>query len=210
MFAGEHQPLRPVAARRLWRAVQALAARRSNPVLELLGGGGLREGQRLPDPPLAFGGWRAYYHCHPWPGREGGEHGHFHLFVRAGRAWTHLAALGMDRHGQPREWLALNHWVTAGRWLPAPLLARRLGAALASGAGGGLVGDWLAGMAGLYQDTLEALARERDRRLEQRARGRPLQRVLGDRKCYLLARRPVDLAAGLRAALAESPDPQEV
>lgn len=208
MLPGERESLQPVtAAADLFHCLRSLAARRSNPVLELLAGRTLlREGEHLPEPPLDFGAgpWRAYYHCHDAPGRRDFEHGHFHVFVRAGRAWSHLAALVMDHEGQPREWVAVNHWVTAGRWLPAPVLRSRVhDAGKASGRQAhGLVEGWLLGMLGLFRDELGGLLDERDRRLLGLAAGRPLKEVLEDRSFYAIARCAVDLEGRLRAALA--------
>ncbi len=212
MLAGRtRKPLQPVAAAGAWsvyHALRAMAVRRSNPVLELLArAGGLRQYQKLPPEPLRFGGdlWRAYYHCHPVPdGTPGHEHGHFHLFVACEGGWTHLAALSMDREGQPLRWLMVNRWVTGSHWLAADALAGRFDAVVQdtlSSLRTSLVERWLLGMAALYHDELVRLMRRRDAALARHGRNRAMEAVLADRGIYTLAQAPVRLGARLEAML---------
>ena len=63
-----------------------------------------------------------YYHCHD-PAPEGGEHGHFHCFVRPsgpGGPVHHLVAVGVDPLGRPLRLFTVNRWVVGDDWLDAP------------------------------------------------------------------------------------------
>jgi hypothetical protein len=204
------------AAVDLLACLQAFAAERSNPVLALLGTERqLVAGRKYPQPPLQFGAgqWRAYYHHHHGQPLVAGEHGHFHVFVRApasrsggeqARPWAHLAGLGMDSLGQPLRWFAVNAWVTDDAWLPGRWLMARL-AQLTPDTEDELLPAWLSAMLCLYREALVSLLDERDGALAATAGGRALEEVQADRSLYQLAARPVDLQHRLEAVLSATP-----
>jgi len=202
------------AAGDLLACLQAFAAGHGNPVLSLLGPERqLLSGRKYPQPPLGFGGgrWRAYYHYHDGQPLAPGEHGHFHIFVRAPKAqashgrearWAHLAGLGMDGLGQPLRWFAVNAWVTDDAWLPRDWLLAQL-QELAPDDDAGLLPAWLGAMLGLYRDELDGLLADRDQALA--AAGGATVLRLADRSLYQLAERPVDLQDRLEAVLNSAP-----
>lgn len=200
------------AALDLLACLQAFGEQGGNPVLALLGPERqLVVDRKYPQPPLSFGAgrWRAYYHHHDGQPLAPGEHGHFHVFMRApgpdnGRSWAHLAGLGMDAMGQPLRWFAVNGWVTDDAWLSRAWLRARL-AELVPDPGDALLPAWLCAMLGLYLDELDALLDARDRALDAAADGRAPEAVRTDRQLYQLAERPIHLQARLEAALTAPP-----
>lgn len=203
------------AAGELLLCLQAFAAQRSNPVLVLLGAERrLVAGRRYPQPALCFAGgrWRAYYHHHDGQPLAPGEHGHFHVFVRAPRTagqdpaaprWAHLAGLGMDGHGQPLRWFAVNAWVTDDAWLPRDWLLARLDE-LEAGEGS-LLPAWLCAMLCLHREDLAGLLTARDQAIAAAAAGRDHAAALADRGFYQLADRPLDLQGRLETLLGTPP-----
>jgi hypothetical protein len=200
------------AALALFGCLEELGARRTNPVLEVLrGADAVHAHRRYPEGYLRFGGapLAAYYHCHDAPGRPAAEHGHFHVFVRPARAtealasWAHVAALSMDRMGQPLRWFAVNQWVTGSAWLPGARLAARLAHVPPAAAPRlALVERWLAAMLRLYTPELRTLLAQRDRALTGAKAARPADDILQDRALYVLATLPVDLPGKLGELLA--------
>ncbi|WP_306050326.1 DUF6969 family protein [Oceaniradius stylonematis] len=62
-----------------------------------------------------------FYHSHD-PSTGGGEHGHFHCFVRPDGPdgpIHHLCAVGVDPHGRLLRLFTVNHWVVDDDWLDA-------------------------------------------------------------------------------------------
>lgn len=182
--------------------------RQWNPVLDVLPRNEpFHFNRKYPEQRLRFGGdrWRAYYHSHsdqypaPWL-----EHGHFHVFFRIGRTgessqdWTHVVALSMDSNGQPVRWFTVNNWVCGDRWLPAPNLEQEIEFTVD---GEQPVTRWLASMVSLYQTTILALLRERDRTLQQTAEKQTLSIALEDRGIYFLSDQAIDLKRELGVAL---------
>ncbi len=185
-------------AQTLLACINAYAARQSNPVLALADtANGFVSGRKYPADPLRFGGLplRAFYHCHAAPGAPAAEHGHFHVFVQgdasAGK-WSHLAALSMDRTGQPMSWFAVNRWVTDGTWLPVPVAAQWL-QQHDQGGEFDLLETWLFAMLAVYADEIVDLLRRRDRTLTEIKATRSDDDILRDRDVYEFARSPINL-----------------
>lgn len=192
------------AAQQVYTCLLEMGAERSNPVLEVLPADGpVVEQHHYPEPWLAFSGLplRAYYHCHPQPGRIEGEHGHFHLFLQVGeQAWTHLGALSMDPQGQLRALFATNRWVTDETWRPASVLQAQ---ALPDPASPDMspVERWLLATLHLLHPRLVSLWRRRDARLEELGASTGVESLLENREYYLLAELPIDLLSELQAVL---------
>ncbi len=145
----------------------------------------------------ARSGYRFYYHAHAAQQRARDEHGHFHVFAprRAGEAgYVHLFALSVDARGMPLRVFTTNRWVTAEDWQDAAWTLRALRRLDLSGARPRRVASWLQGMACLFAPQIQAAVLERDHRIAQRARQRPLERVLEDRRSHIVSQCPVDLA----------------
>lgn len=201
-LAGYGQSWLPPAAQVL-ECIQQMGERHSNPVLELLQDvADFVQGGKYPQPALVFGdaGWRSYYHSHSMPDADAGEHGHFHLFTRNGRGWMHLAALAMDRDGQPLRWFITNRWVTGSDWGERGNLVSAIDALVPANEPD-LLRQWLTGLLKLYKSELDGLLDTRDSRIAELLPGRSQDDVFGDRTLYELACRPVDLAAKLTSQL---------
>jgi hypothetical protein len=202
----------PAVAALLLECIRQLGSSGSNPVLEILKDvPQFVQRQKYPQPALAFGGgrWRAYYHSHPLDGCAAEEHGHFHLFVQQGRAdgsddWTHLAALAMDREGQPLRWFATNRWVTGGCWSKADWLRAAIDA-LVPPTEPHLLQRWLAAMLTLYASELSTLLEQRDAALRGWRQNHPADDALADRRLYELAQMPIDLVSQLASQLTGGP-----
>lgn len=186
---------------RLVHVIEQMAARQSNPVLEVLGEQvhHLQQEKKYPQPPLAFqqGPWRAFYHCHALPDSKLKEHGHFHIFTRHQQQWTHVAALSMDAEGQPQAWVAVNRWVTDGPWLPAAQLIQCLQTADFAIANLSLVEDWLLCMLQVFAPEVATLLAARDRALRQINVKTTEPLLLDDRDVYTLSVHGIDLLTKL-------------
>ncbi len=142
-------------------------------------------------------GYRFYYHAHDAAHRARDEHGHFHVFApRRGAEpeYAHLFGLSVDARGMPLRVFSTNRWVTAERWQDAAWTLRALRRLDLSAARPRRVASWLQGMARLFAPQIQAVVLERDLRIAQRARRRPLERVLEDRRSHIVSQCPVDLA----------------
>ncbi len=153
-------------------------------------------------------GYRFFYHCHRDMPAAWGEHGHFHLFVRAGVATadgreplTHLVALSVDARGLPLRVFTTNRWVTDETWRPAPDVLSALddfrvspGAARLAG-----VADWLAAMTVLFRPQIERVIKARDQRLADLASRGSRPNLLDDRRLHVLTSEPVSLEDSVAA-----------
>jgi hypothetical protein len=179
----------------LVNCIQAFAAESSNPVLATLPSDAAVETERkYPAERYCFGGagLSAYYHCHGADNRPADEHGHFHLFVQLDHQWSHLAALSMDRQGQPLQWFSVNLWVTGETWSDPDKLIAALDQ-LEDKASLSLTEQWLLAMTRFYRATLEHLLVQRDQQLETLRNGRDLDTVWQDRQIYTLSSLNINL-----------------
>jgi len=157
-----------------------------------------------------------YYHAH-----RDGEHGHFHLFLRAkgmpqgcapvpeatGRDWpagdqalSHLVALSMDRFGTPTGMFTTNRWVTAETWYPAPDVIRMLPHFAVDHAWPSWpTNRWLSAMVRLFRPQIEALVRARDEALVARREAFPDRDVFEDREFEVLSEIAIDIDAQMTA-----------
>lgn len=124
-----------------------------------------------------------YYHAHPAEER-GGEHGHFHCFLRPkgmppgvapaalpdavapddpNDALSHLVAISMDRAGLPIRLFTTNRWVTGETWYVGSDVVRlldrfRMDLAYPSWP----VNIWITAMVQLFRPQIETLIERRD------------------------------------------------
>lgn len=127
-----------------------------------------------------------YYHAHPAELR-GGEHGHFHTFLRgngmppgvapapladyvppgdANDALCHLIGISMDDHGTPIRLFTTNRWVTGEVWYVASDVIRMLDRFDMDLAYPSLpVNIWIGAMVSLFRPEIEELIRRRDQAL---------------------------------------------
>lgn len=185
----------------LFDCIQQLAARASNPVLEVLQGDTqFEQNRKYPEHGLSFAhqGVRAFYHCHDTASAPVNEHGHFHVFLSPGNRhaassdWVHLAGLSMDQLGQPLHWFSVNRWVCGGGWQTATKLMALMGQVSAA-TELLLVEQWLLAMLMVYRQELEQLLIVRDQCLTQLTASVNDQVILEDRRYYELSKCPIDL-----------------
>lgn len=141
-----------------------------------------------------------YYHAHR---SETGEHGHFHCFLRpkgmppdvtpldypatdpwpqGDEALSHLVAIAMDGYGFPIGLFTVNRWVTAEAWYPADQVIRMLDHFVIDHAFPSWpVNRWISALFVLYRPHIEALIRQRDMTIWDRARANPDTDIFEDR-----------------------------
>lgn len=154
-------------------------------------------------------GAQYYYHAH-----RGGEHGHFHTFLRVSTGnrdgWpagngpdsdepVHLIAISMDAYGWPVGLFATNHWVCGGAWLPAvdviELLPRfRIDHAYPSWP----VNRWIGAMMVLFRPYIEALLIHRDAVIEAWTRTHPERDAFEDRELEVTGFLPISVEETVR------------
>lgn len=171
-----------------------------------------------------------YYHAHR--GNDA-EHGHFHVFLRAGgmppdcaprpfphatERWPqgddaicHLIAISMDPWGLPIGLFTTNRWVTGETWYPADCVIAMLDRFEIGHAFPNLaVNHWITAMLGLWRPHIEALVRERDRVIEASIATAPGADVFEDRRIDVtsaLAISVEELVAELRTQCAADREP---
>lgn len=156
-----------------------------------------------------------YYHAH-----RPGEHGHFHLFLRAagmppgiepapydGRAprplgkdaVAHLVAISMDRWGRPVALFTTNRWVTAETWYRAGDVIRMLDRFEIDHAWPSWpTNRWLGAMVRLFRPQIARLLIERDRMVEAWQRRHPDRDVYEDRELEVTSILPVSIDDQIR------------
>lgn len=189
----------------LVHALQVMASRQSNPVLEVIAGNTpLHYEQKYPEPALVFaqGCWCTYYHVHSIA-RIAGEHGHFHLFTRRNTKtedWYHVAGLSMDQMGQPLRWFMVNRWVTGGGWFENTMLQAAL-ISLTDANETTVLPQWLQAMVLVFSSQLAELCTQRDNHLIALFENKLAEKHFEDRAVYLLAEQPIQLLVTLESSL---------
>lgn len=144
-----------------------------------------------------------YYHAHPVELR-GGEHGHFHTFLRpngmpegirpaavsdyeppenANDALCHLIAISMDQAGFPTRLFSTNRWVTGEYWYTADDVITMLDSFDIDHAQPSWpTNRWITAMLQLFQPQISELVRRRDQVVADWANSRPDENAFEDRK----------------------------
>lgn len=157
-----------------------------------------------------------YYHAH-----RNGEHGHFHLFLRAkgmpggctpvpqakGRNWpagdqalSHLVAISMDRFGTPTGLFTTNRWVTAETWYLGEDVIRMLPHfAIDHAWPSWPTNRWLTAMVRLFRPQIADLIIARDAALVARRAALPDRDVFEDRDFEVLSETPIDIESQRQA-----------
>lgn len=166
-----------------------------------------------------------YYHAHPVDLR-GGEHGHFHTFLRPkgmppeikpadvpdfqppeeeNGAVSHLAAFSMDGAGQVIRIFTTNRWVTGETWYEAKDVIRMLDAFVIDLAPPSWpVNIWLTAMVRLFRPQIENLLIQRDRAVADWIEKHPETNVYEDRNLEVTSMRDISIEgqiASINAAL---------
>ncbi len=167
-----------------------------------------------------------FYHAHPTELR-GGEHGHFHTFLRAkgmpanvqpvpysgevewpsgDEALAHLIGISMDKRGYPIRLFTTNRWVTGETWYAAEdviLMLDRF--EIDHARPSHPVNRWITSMLRLFRPQVILLIAERDRRIDAWKAKHPDRDVFEDRELELTSEMPISVEeqiAEIRAALA--------
>lgn len=154
-----------------------------------------------------------YYHAHRGNQKE---HGHFHLFLRAGgmpegcrpvdsspasepwptgdEAISHLIAVSMDAWGYPMGLFCTNRWVTAEAWYPAEQVVAMVDRfAIDHAFPNWAVNRWLTAMVRLYRPHIEALVGQRDAVIAAWQQKFPARDVFEDRELDVATHLPIDV-----------------
>lgn len=143
-----------------------------------------------------------YYHAHPAELR-GGEHGHFHTFLRPkgmppaiepapladyappegdNDALSHLIGISTDQHGYPIRLFSTNRWVTGEVWYAADDVIAMLDRFHMDLASPSLpVNIWITALLRLFRPDIEELVRARDQKVAARQQRNPDTNVYEDR-----------------------------
>jgi len=138
-----------------------------------------------------------YYHAH-----RGGEHGHFHLFLRQGGmgedilplfydkrnatlndidTFAHIIAISMDDEGYPIGLFTTNRWVTGEDWYTAEDIMKMVDRFHVEHTHPSyVVNKWLNAMLVLFKPQILDLIGKRDHTLMQYREGIPLKEILED------------------------------
>jgi hypothetical protein len=162
-------------------------------------------------------GARWFYHAHAAGEREGGEHGHFHLFLdrtcfadaqepiagppagaSSGADVVHIVAIAIDVNGLPTKLFTVNRWVT-DEWLyDAAAIGQRLGRFdLGAAPGDPLVNAWLTAAVAFFAPEIETALQARDREI---AGWETADDPFEDRGREIISSIPIDINAAVGAA----------
>ncbi len=142
-----------------------------------------------------------FYHSHGRESARRAEHGHFHLFARAGRcghdSYSHLLGIAVDATGAPQHLFMPNLWVTAGHWRSAVWirceLSRFADVAMRTDSGPEC---WIGMILKLYPAEVCEVLRQRQRRAGYWQGQGELQRRLADRRIRVLSSVRLSMAPG--------------
>lgn len=165
-----------------------------------------------------------YYHAHRG---ETGEHGHFHTFLRVAgmpegmepapydgegerplgdEALTHFVAISMNRPGFPIALFTTNRWVTGETYYTAEDTIAMLDRfEVEQSYPCVAVNMWITAMMRLFRPQVEALLRERDRKIADWAASHPDTDVFEDRDLEITSALRIDVdhqVAAVERALA--------
>lgn len=157
-------------------------------------------------------GSQYYYHAHR---SETGEHGHFHIFMRAGGmplgvepmpytgteqrplsadAIAHLIAVSMDRAGLPVGLFTTNRWVTGETFYGASDVISMLDRFEIDHAYPCLATNrWMTALLRLFRPQIEVLLWQRDAEIFRRQRIRPDVDVFEERSLEILSELKIDI-----------------
>ena len=166
-----------------------------------------------------------FFHAHPTELR-GGEHGHFHTFLRAkgmpegvapaaydgavewpkgDDALSHWIGISMDAKGYPIVLFTANRWVTGETWYPARAVHAMIDRfAIGHARPSWPVNRWITAMLRLFRPQVRELVSRRDAAVEAWRTKRPDQDAFEDRDLEITSQRPISVEkkiAEVRATL---------
>jgi hypothetical protein len=169
-----------------------------------------------------------YFHAHPPTAREQPDYGHFHTFLRPrgmpdgivpaavadlvmpqddNAALSHLIAISMTREGQPERLFTTNRWVTGEVWYEADAVIAMLDRFVIDLAYPSWpLNRWITAMLVLFRPQIEALVRERDRRIAEWQSAYPDEYVYEDRRLEITSATRVSVPAQIEWLIARRGD----
>lgn len=156
-----------------------------------------------------------YYHAH-----RGGEHGHFHLFLRQGGmgssvtpvfydsrnqtlndvdTFAHIVAISMDDEGYPIGLFTTNRWVTGEDWYSADDVKSMVSSFHVEHTHPSyVVNRWLNSMLILFKPQIVHLIEERDHKLGQYKNGIPLKEILEDHNLDVISETQISIVTQMK------------
>jgi hypothetical protein len=212
------------AAAEATECATALAARGTNPVTEALNGAdAVEEWMHFPpgdviDPATHS---QYYYHAHAAEERVGGEHGHFHTFVRPKqiapqlqpaamthadaardeKSWiTHLVGISTDASGRVIRLFSTNRWVTGETWYDADAVTELAGHFdIKVDRPSYDLNRWVSAVLRMFAPQIADLVRARDAKIADFKAAHPNSDVFEDRALQVTSEIPVDFLSQIRA-----------
>lgn len=160
-----------------------------------------------------------YFHAHPQDQR-GGEHGHFHCFMRYDgigggiesapldfpqadnddRIGTHLIAVSMDKAGFPVGLFTTNRWVTDETWYGAgDVIAMLDGFLIDHTHPSWATNRWISAMFRLFSPDITALIHARDAAVTAGLAKKPGEDIFEDRGLEITSQRPISVTKQIAA-----------
>ncbi len=164
-------------------------------------------------------GSQYYYHSHR---PEGGEHGHFHTFLRdkalpdnlepvphivdEEEDWpsgedriSHLVAVACEKRGYPTHLFTTNRWVTGETMHSAEdMIAQIDHFDIDHAYPSWPVNRWLTAMVRFFRPQIEILLRQRDEKLTEWATAHPGEDIHEDRDLELTSRIPINVGRQMK------------
>ncbi|MCB1107490.1 MAG: hypothetical protein KDK76_05270 [Chlamydiia bacterium] len=156
-----------------------------------------------------------YYHIH-----RGGEHGHFHLFLRQGGmekemvplfydthnetpsdidTYAHLIGISMDEKGRPQSLFTTNRWVTGEDWYQSNDVKKMVDHFHITHAHPSfVVNRWLDAMLALFRLQINTLIDQRDVILHAYGKGIPLTKVIEDHKLEIISEKEISVETQIK------------
>lgn len=208
------------AAAEATECAAALAEAGTNPVTEVLKGAeAIEEWMHFPEGDVCDPATHSqfYYHAHAAAERAGGEHGHFHTFVRpkqlapalaptadatpdAGDPVTHLVGISTNATGQVIGLFTTNRWVTGEAWYDADAVIGLLDRFdITVEAPSRHLNRWVGAVVRMFRPQIADLIRARDAKVASFKAAHPGRDVYEDRDLQVTSEMPVDFLAQIRA-----------
>lgn len=137
---------------------------------------------------------RYFYHAHGSHHKPAQEHGHFHVFVYRGGAFSHLIGISLDASGHPIRLFTTNRWVTGEQWQSASDMQQPLQSfALQTRGRLAPLARWIEAMVQLHSRQIAQLLHERDAVMQAKAQHQDWESLCEDRTLDVVTQLPISL-----------------
>lgn len=160
-----------------------------------------------------------YFHAHPPASRALADYGHFHTFLRQGKADTsasrtpgnevsadeaisHLIGISVSREGAPERLFTTNRWVTGETWQSADKVVAMLDQfSIDLSLPSWPLNRWITGIITLFRPTIVTLLEQRDRAILDWSRRNPGIDVYEDRRLEILSHAGISVERQLKGLM---------